>query len=30
MPYKPISIIDVPEFGNLSAVKLVDDMGIKS
>jgi leucyl-tRNA synthetase len=28
MPFEPIPIIDIPEFGNLSAIKLVDDMKI--
>ena len=27
-PYKPIPIIDIPEFGNLAAVRLVDEMNI--
>ena len=30
VPFEPISIIEIPEFGNLSAVKLVKDMNIKS
>lgn len=30
LPFEPIPIIDIPEFGNLSAVKLVDDMKIAS
>lgn len=30
VPFKPIPIIDIPELGNLSAVKLVEEMGIVS
>lgn len=30
MPFEPIPIIEIPEFGNLSAVKLVEDMKITS
>jgi len=30
VPFKPIPIIDIPDFGNLSAVRLVDEMGIVS
>ncbi len=30
MPFEPIPIIDIPEFGNLPAVKLVEDMKIQS
>lgn len=30
MPFEPVPIIEIPEFGNLSAVKLVDDMKIQS
>ena len=30
MPFEPISIIDIPGFGNLAAVKLVEEMKIQS
>jgi len=30
MPFEPIPIIEIPEFGNLSAVKLVEEMKIQS
>ena len=30
MPFAPIPIIDIPEFGNLAAVKLVEEMKIQS
>ena len=30
MPFEPIPIIEIPEFGSLSAVKLVEDMKIQS
>jgi len=30
VPFEPIPIINIPEFGDLSAVKLVDDLKIKS
>ncbi len=30
VPFKPIPIIDIPELGNLSAIKLVEEMGIVS
>jgi leucyl-tRNA synthetase len=30
MPFEPIPIIEIPEFGQLSAVKLVDDLKIQS
>ncbi len=30
MPFEPTPIINIPEFGDLSAVKLVDDLKIKS
>lgn len=30
LPFEPIPIIEIPEFGNLSAVKVVDDMKIQS
>ena len=29
-PFKPIPIIDIPGFGDMCAVKLVDDLKIKS
>lgn len=29
-PFKPIPIIDIPELGNLAAVRLVDEMNIQS
>jgi leucyl-tRNA synthetase len=28
LPFEPVPIIEIPEFGNLAAVKLVDDMKI--
>lgn len=30
MPFEPIPIIEIPEFGKLAAVKLVDDLKIQS
>jgi leucyl-tRNA synthetase len=30
MPFEPIPIINIPDFGNLSAVFLVDELKIKS
>ena len=30
VPFQPVPIINIPEFGDLSAVKLVDDLKIKS
>lgn len=30
MPFDPIPIIEIPEFGTLSALKIVDDLKIKS
>jgi len=30
MPFEPVPIINIPEFGDLSAVFLVDDLKIKS
>lgn len=30
MPFEPVPIIETPEFGNLPAVKMVDDMKIQS
>ena len=30
VPFAPVPIINIPEFGDLSAVKLVDDLKIKS
>ena len=30
MPFAPVPIIEIPEFGNLSAVKIVDDLKIQS
>ena len=30
VPFEPVPIIDIPEFGNLSAVKLVEDLKIQS
>jgi leucyl-tRNA synthetase len=30
MPFEPIPIIEIPEFGNLSAVKLVEESKIQS
>ena len=30
MPFEPLPIIEIPEFGKLSAVKIVDDMKIQS
>ena len=30
MPFEPIPIIEIPEMGNLSAVKLVEEMKIQS
>ena len=30
MSFEPVPIIDIPEFGNLAAVKLVDDLKIQS
>jgi leucyl-tRNA synthetase len=30
VPFKPIPIIDIPEFGNMSALKLVEEMNITS
>ena len=30
MPFEPIPIIEIPEFRNLAAVKLVEDMKIQS
>jgi leucyl-tRNA synthetase len=30
MTFEPVPIIDIPEFGSLSAVKVVDDLKIQS
>jgi leucyl-tRNA synthetase len=30
MPFEPVPIIEIPGFGNLSAVKLVEEMKIQS
>jgi len=30
MPFEPVPIIEIPEFGNLAAVKLVEEMKIQS
>lgn len=30
VPFEPVPIINIPEFGDLSAVKLVDDLKIQS
>ena len=30
LPFDPVPIIEVPDFGNLTAVKIVEDMKIKS
>ena len=30
LPFNPVPIIEVPEFGNLAAAKICDDMKIKS
>ena len=30
LPFEPVPIIEIPEFGNLAAVKLVEDMKIQS
>lgn len=28
--FKPVAIIDIPDLGNMAAVKLVEELGIKS
>jgi leucyl-tRNA synthetase len=30
VPFEPVPIIEIPELGNMAAVKLVEDLGIKS
>jgi leucyl-tRNA synthetase len=30
VPFTPVPIIEIPEFGNMAAVKLVEDMKIQS
>jgi len=30
VPFMPVPIINIPEFGDLTAVKLVEDLKIKS